>query len=673
MILNEARYILGLSPDQDLHLQLESLRSARERLAEMTRCAPNETLALRYQEQLIDFDKALAALREALEAPVPDPVIPPPAIPPEVVPAVRPIAVIDDRPRATAAIPAKRARAWCWRTGLICAWIFVALVGVGIGYRLHLDYKDQRSRELQVRLNLLEKEGDMYVKNRRWEEAARAYVIMDFTQPGSLVAQRGLQSIKAGMAEEQTQFIGYWNGQALAELEANRLDEAQAAANQVIEKFPENTQALDILEQVASARINLARESAIIAIRGQLENQEWEEVITSTRELLAQDPDNPQAISMLTEATAALEKQASDQAKARELLAKAAARDLGGFDPLAIELLREATALDPSNKEIAALLEKIASYTQTLRVPGDYATPQEALSHARDKDRVVLAEGTWKGPLIIDCAVELQGANPETTLIECPAADGCAITIGPGGKGARISGITFRHENFQVDGSERFAAALVRGGDATFVNCRFKDASGHGLAVIDQGKASASRCRFTDNAWNGAAVMGAGSLMEIRDSLSLNNFEHGIESWNGAATILANNRCEGNSRNGIHADNGKASATIEGNQLIANREYGIVLSSAGSGRVTGNTTQANLLGGLVVRHAAKALVVNGNQATSNRGPGLALEAGLSSRDYEQNKLTGNKAPQMLDGVKFSQTEEQAKDDEIIATEPARPK
>jgi parallel beta-helix repeat protein len=283
----------------------------------------------------------------------------------------------------------------------------------------------------------------------------------------------------------------------------------------------------------------------------------------------------------------------------------------------------------------------MASYTRTLRVPGDFDTLEEALASARDRDRVVLTERTWKGPLVINAAIELQGAGPAKTVIECPAADGSAITIGPDAKGARISGIAFRHESFLAVGADRFSAALVRGGGVTFVDCRFSEASGHGLVVIENGEAVASRCSFNDNGWNGAAAIGKGCVLEVRDSQSNNNFENGIETWEGASATLLNNRCEGNSRNGIHTDNRTAATTIQGNQLIANREFGLVLGSSGAGRVSGNIARGNLLGGFVIRHAAAALAFTGNQATLNLGPGLVLERGLPQTAYTSNTIAKN--------------------------------
>ena len=68
MKLSEARKILGLGPDEDPRPHLVEFRSARERIAELVRSAPNETLGDRYQQGLVEFDKALAAVREYLEA-----------------------------------------------------------------------------------------------------------------------------------------------------------------------------------------------------------------------------------------------------------------------------------------------------------------------------------------------------------------------------------------------------------------------------------------------------------------------------------------------------------------------------------------------------------------------------------------------------------------------------
>lgn len=459
------------------------------------------------------------------------------------------------------------------------------------------------------------------------------------------------------MAEEQSQFVGYWTGQAIAELDAGRLDQAEKSARRVLGKFPSNQEAAAILQRIDAARESQARADALSAARKLLDERHPEQAREAARSILAKWPDDSGARAIIEDASAVIEKSAADRARAMSLLRQAVARGEDEFDQQALDWLREAAALAPDNREIAAKLEKMASHTRTLRVPGDFATPQEALAVARDRDRIVLAGQTWKGPVVIASAVELQGAGPKETIIECPAAEGSAITIAPEARGARISGVTFRHEAFAATGSERFSAALVRGGGATFMDCHFTGASGHGLAVIGSGEAVAQRCRFAENGWNGAAAIGHGAFLEARDCEMLENFEHGIESWDGAAVTLVNNRCEGNSRNGIHIQNGEGAAIAEGNLLATNREFGLVLDSAGSGRVTGNTARDNLMGGFVIRAEAVAVLVRGNRAASNKGPGMVLEQGLPPAAYQDNTLTKNSKPGILSGVDLSHSVE----------------
>jgi len=683
MTLPEARKILGLGPAEDPSPHLAEFKNAREHIAAMVRSAPNETLAERYQKGLVEFDQALAAVHEHLGTSAVDappltagvveeaPAIPPPAktVVLGIAPAAPQTAAAETAMAESGAEPRSRVLSYF-------VWFLVFFVCATAGALLYLKSEEAKENQRLLRIAFLERQGAVLVENRRWQEAANSFAEIELLDQGSEIASRGRRSIEAGVGEEQTQFIGYWTGQATAELEAGRLDEADAAARQVLAKYPNEKDAAAILEKVAAARIGQSLTRKITAARDALDQRKWNLAISTAQEILTTTPADPDAQAILADAIAALKKSSADHAKAAELLNLAIARDQGQFDQQALDWLREASSLAPENADIAARLEKLSSYTRTLHVPGDFATPQEALDNAHDRDRIVLGAGTWKGPLVIDSAVELQGAGFATTKVECTPENGSAITIGPDAKGARISGISFRHEAFAA-GSERFSVALVRGGSATFVDCRFTEASGHGLAVIEGGRVAVSRSRFADNGWDGVAAIGKGSTLEVRECESLNNFEHGIESWDGAAVILINNRCEGNSGNGIHADNGLASATVEGNQLIANREFGLVLDSASSGKISGNIARANLLGGIVIRKAGSNLPVTLNQVTLNQGPGLILERGLTPATYANNSVSQNSGQQILPDTNLSGDAKPPQIESIpratIITEPKPPK
>lgn len=640
MKLPEARKILGLHPKEDPRPRLKQLAVTRERLAKRVKNSPSQAVGDRNQRKLRQFDQALAAIRESFpteKSPTPTNESTPPAAYHEKSPA-----------------PCRWAA-----TGLL--WFVIFLTGTGVSGFFHFKSVDDQETLRQQRLASLDRRANEFIENRSWQEASAILAEIETLIPGSELTKFGRRVIEAGIAEEQNQFIGYWTGQAMAELEASRLDEAEAAARRVIATFPTHPESTNILKRIAESRAKQSRIAALTAARKRLDEGQLDAAIDAARKLLVIHPDDPDATAIIDDASARLAKQIANHEMAARLLKQAIERDKGEFDQQALEWLREAASLAPNNTEIAKRLESMASYTRTLRVPGDFATPAEALASARDRDRIVLSEAIWKGPLIVNVAIDLQGAGFDKTIVECPAADGSAITIGPDAKGARITGITFRHESFLAVGADRFSAAVVRGGTATFTDCHFENASGHGLAVIENGQGTANRCRFSGNGWNGAAAIGKDCKLEVRESLAIENFEHGIETWDGAASVLINNRCENNSRNGIHADNATAAATIQGNQLIGNREFGIVLDSAGSGKISSNVIRNNLLGGLVIRAAAATVAVTGNQLTLNQGPGLILEKGLESAAYSENNVTKNSEPNILSGANLSQQENQTPD------------
>jgi parallel beta-helix repeat protein len=647
----EARKILGLGPDEDPAPHLAEFEEARKRIEEMVNAAPNPALADRYRIGLHEFEEALAVLKRGdvpKLAAAPEIELPPEKAPAPTARLLPGTGKDSDPSKVVDTVPRRRAFA-----GFLLVLVLLT-AGGGASWWY---YKEQESERLlrQARVAFLEREGAFYVENRRWAEAEKSYAEIESLMPGSEVARLGRRSIEAGMGEEQTQFVGYWTGQAIAELEAGRLEPAEAAARKVLEKFPRETEASEILLRIAAARDHQSRDRMVSEARGYLADRKWEEAVRSAKRLLDISSEDPDGKAILADATAAMRKETEDRAKALELAARAAELDKGVFDQQALDLLREAAALDPSNRDVRERLEKMASYTRTLRVPGDFETPAEALAAARDRDRILVSEQRFLGPVVINAAVDLQGAGSGKTFIECEAADGSAITIGPGGKGARVTGFSFQHRAFAPDGTERFSAALVRGGSVTFTDCAFTNASGHGLAVIEGGEAVANRCRFVENGWNGAAAIGKGSKLDLRDSEFVSNFENGIESWDGAFLSASGNRCEGNSRNGIHCDNGAAGVIIENNQLLANREFGLVIGSAADGRVSNNTARSNLLGGFVLRSAA-AVKVAGNQLTLNEGPGLVLEKGLSAAGFPGNNVTKNKPRDILENADLSTQE-----------------
>ena len=663
MTLTEARKILGLGPDEDPRPQLAEFRVMRERIAEMVRAAPNDELARRYQEGLVEFDRALAAVREYLEALGLIPRLADVKVeeaPPvdcgdsdfkaenplsgQVVPRAVSVAERDfseeENPEPSTA-----------RVLRFTLWCLIVLSVLGFGGWAYLEMEEEERISRIARIAFLERQGANFIENRRWPEAAEAFDEIKDIDPESDLILLGRRSIEAGMAEEQNQFIGYWKGEAIAAFEASRWDDSEKAAMQVLDKYPDEKETRSLIARIAEAKREEERVAAYAAIRAMIAKREFDAAISAARTLADKDGD---AAPLLKEAQSAKDKAAADLTAARDLMAQAAAMDTGEFDPMALELMREALSLAPDDAEVAACYEKMAAYTRTIRIPGDFKTIQEALASARDRDRLVIAEGIWEGPLLIPAALELEGV-PGKTIIQCAADAGSVITFAPGVKGARVSGLTLRHLSFDA-GAERFSLALVRGAEVDFSDCRFEQGSGHGIVITGGGHGRVLRCHFSENGWNGIAVMEPDSLLVAEGNTLDGNFQNGIEAWDSASVILSKNKCTGNSRNGIHLDCGPASTTITGNTLIGNREFGMVLSAAGGGEATGNTMGKNFLGGMVIKPDAGKVAVKDNVLTDNEGPGLALGKGLSGEPYTANQVTGNKGGEILKDVDLAADE-----------------
>lgn len=648
MTLEEARRILGLSPDEDPQIHMAEFAAARERIADLVRTAPNETIALRYQDGLIDFDRALAAIREDMEkedpevtkraewmraaAGTPEEEAPEATekeetLSPEEAAAEQEFEHVEpaDRP------PARRL------VGTLFLMLLLSAAGGGIIYTKLQEREKYRAQE---RLTFLERLGARMVEARRWDEADLAYKEIEQLSPGSDIAVIGQRSIEAGMEEEQRQFVGYQSGKALAEFEAGRLDEAAQAARMVLDKYPNQKEVLALAGKIEQARNTQAREGLVTAANAAIQKRRWDEAEAKAKQLADSFPGDPEGKVLLSEVRAGRDKEARDKVRAKELFAAAKVRDQGAFDRDALDWLREATALAPDDQEIAALYQKMASYTRTLQVPGDFATLPEALAAARDRDRIAVGEGTWTGPIIVDKAVTLEGAGRDKTIVEVEAATSTAATFGRKASGARVSGITFRHRGFDP-GLNRFSALLVRGAEVTLSDCRMADAAGHGLAVVEAGRVSASRCAFENNGWDGVAVRGAGSRIEFTECESTGNIGHGYDLWDGGTAAIHNSVARENSGNGILVDTNGDNVVLGNNDLRGNREYGIVAFTGVSGRIHGNQCRENLLGGMAVRFASAGITFENNKLEKNLGPGLALEQGLKEESFSTNSSTSN--------------------------------
>lgn len=542
-------------------------------------------------------------------------------------------------------------RSWSIVRLLIYILLLVGVAG-GVGYWLHNQHQETLTAQRAQQVDVLARFAEKYVEARRWDEARQAYAEIEKIDPGSKVVVQGHKDIEAGIIEEQEQFIGYWNGEALSLYEAERYQDAAKANAKVLERFPDNAQALEWKDKIEEARQLQIRKDWTEKTLAAIEERNWDAAKDALAGFADELPDDHAIAELQQELDSKIAKQQAEYQRALDLKQQVIEMDQGVFDEKLIVMMREAVALHPENEEIRKVYERVASYTRTIRVPEDKPSLAEALMDVRARDRIVLGEGTFEAGLSINTPVNIEGAGLDKTILKFEAKQAPVLTFGPEADGATVNHITFQVSGFDVSDT-RYPAVQIRGSEINFGDCLFEKASGHGVEVMDGGKLTAIRCLFDANGWDGAAAHGEGTKMDIRESKSTDNIGHGYEVWDGAALSLTKSTAKGNTRAGVLLDSNGADMQIVSCEIMGNREYGIVIARGLSGQVSGNLCYANRTGGVVIREAGAAIKLMNNRIEKNIGIGLQLESGVTQMNISGNVIQRNTTGNLRDGITFS--------------------
>jgi parallel beta-helix repeat protein len=624
MNAEQARRVLGLRSDEDWTEHESSFEAARQQMADLVRQSPTEAMAQRYQEGLMEFDRALAFFREQraeAEECVATPVETP---------------MVFEEPDV---LPIRKSRA-----GMKLLVVIAMVAGAMYGLQ---EWQTRQEAERQMQVARWETEAADHLSKRRWQDALEMYHKIEEAEGNDAIATRGRRSIEAGMREEQEQYLGYWSGEAISAVEASRWQDASAAIARVLERDPRHEEMIALSEKVRMMRSENQRKQWQESAQQAMDRRAWETALLWIEKMLLAEPSSETALAWKASVLESQRIERENKEQASALYQQALANDKGVFDEPLLQVISRAKQLAPQDEAIGALYQKIAAYGRTIRVPQEMTELQKAFDSARDGDRVVIEAGTYAGSFTIKSALILEVAATGV-VFRSPAEIGPALLLTREAQGAKISGVMFQHSDLLAD-AERFSAVLVNGADVSFDGCQFARAAGHGLAVIGGGRATIRQCRFEENGWDGLAVQDAQSRVVVRESFFVENIRHGIQLWNRSAGVLENNRFSQNCLNGIYVDT-DAAVELRNNQVQGNREYGIVLKAAGGGEVSGNRFTENLLGGMVIGAEAKNAACRKNIFGKNGGHALSLAAGLSASGYAENQFDHSAARSILENV-----------------------
>ncbi len=324
--------------------------------------------------------------------------------------------------------------------------------------------------------------------------------------------------------------------------------------------------------------------------------------------------------------------------------------------------MREAIRLS-DHPDFQALYAKMSRYARVLEVPGEFSTIGEALEAARESDKVRVGPGTYQESLILKTKVDLEGAGPDQTILECDAEAASVILASQASAGGRVAGMTLRQNGISLS-DERFPVVAVDGSELSLEDCVVESGAGHGVAVINGGTGRMRNVEVIKCGWDGLAVYGDESWADVRDSRFEANLHHGIDAWAGGRVDIRKSRCTLNGLAGVVLMSPGVKSLVTQCTSDRNREVGVLVANGSEAVLLSNRAEANLLGGFLVEGDGTSVVLERNVASGNRKVGIVVDKRSTLTSFKDNTSKGNS------GEQLKLQAELPEDEEVLAPPPA---
>lgn len=328
--------------------------------------------------------------------------------------------------------------------------------------------------------------------------------------------------------------------------------------------------------------------------------------------------------------------------RVRDLISQASKMDDGYYNPEALILLDEALRLDSKNVDAEAMRLKLVGYGGILRVPGDFASLDEAVAAAKEGDKLMLGIGTFYCSSKIGKAVVIEGQGVGVTILETSGEDGAALYVANKTGRASISKITIRAKEL-IQGDERYPLVLVEG-DCLMEDIEVEGASGHGIALVN-GRLDLKRCKVSKSGWDGITVKGANSHVVLTDCLISQNGEHGVDFWDGGVGTVFRTKIQASGKTGIVVSGAESRVTVADVVVEGSRDSGLSISGGSLVHMDRLVVRLSQFSGIVIQDAKTRVKFSAVTVTSNGQAGVLVGPACSVSGVDQVSGDGN-----LDGL-----------------------
>lgn len=287
----------------------------------------------------------------------------------------------------------------------------------------------------------------------------------------------------------------------------------------------------------------------------------------------------------------------------------------------------------------AAMATPVAAQNDTINVPGDYPTIQQAIAAASDGDTIVVAAGSYKENVTIDKSLTLKGVQAGVdarnrsgaeTIIE--PDEGAGVRIIAANRIVTVDGFTVRNTLHGITTPEGTVAA-----DITVKNVRVLNASEFGISLTFTEKTTVEYC-YVESAKFG---INAGALQPFPPTQAVFkhnevvNTRHGITGYLQDA-LIEDNLVRSFTQGGTGISGQFLNTEIKGNTVTGYTKGAAITFEAHYGRqlskdvkVEGNTLTANSIGVYVfdTQTELDGVSVNFNNIAGNSRYGVWNEGG----------------------------------------------
>ena len=247
----------------------------------------------------------------------------------------------------------------------------------------------------------------------------------------------------------------------------------------------------------------------------------------------------------------------------------------------------------------------------------DFSTIQEAIDAAKDGDLISVAEGIYNGNLVIHKRLDINGAGPQTTLLQWNSSKENGILVLE--ENVSLSGFSLAYNGSSYDSvGLKFTAANGSAFNLAVSFCRL------GILLEETRDCLLTGVECFNNSWAGIRIVDS-SLCQLVESSFHHNGE-GIDLNGAENCVLEANRCFDNFFDGI------TQMSSGGNRLLANNcsrngDDGIYLYYEHDTVLEGNQCWDNE-NGIFLSQSAKLQLANGS-CGNNQGYGIKTSSGTS--------------------------------------------